>query len=70
MLQVTYQEATQADSCIEYLNNRCFRGRVLTVQVSDGREKFLVAETEAQFLERLKRWENFIAGTNLCIYFP
>lgn len=48
--------------CKEYMNNRYFNQRAISVETWDGKTKFTVQETAEEEQKRLQAWGSFLGG--------
>ena len=62
VVSVTFAEAEEADVCRDALNGRWFACRQLRAETWDGKTKYFVEETEAEYKARLKKWEAYLEG--------
>ena len=61
--QVFFNTPEEADTAISMLDGRLYGdSRVLKAFTWDGKTKYKVAETEEEERERLKKWDEFLAG--------
>lgn len=57
---VSFNEAEEADVCIQALNGRWFGGLQLTAETWDGRTRYHTNESSKDESERLQQWEEFL----------
>ena len=62
VVSVTFSEAEEADVCRDAVNGRWFACRQLTAETWDGKTKYFIEETEAEYKERLSKWEQYLEG--------
>lgn len=60
--QINMSCPEEADECVKVLNGRWFGKRQLTAEISDGKTKYKIAETDAQISQRLDKWDKFLEG--------
>ena len=51
---------SEADRAIEGLNQRLFRGRLMTVERWDGVQNFAIEETQAEIENRDSAWKEWL----------
>ncbi|CAK9295262.1 unnamed protein product [Gordionus sp. m RMFG-2023] len=57
---VTFNEFEEADACLGTMNGRFYAGRKIEAERWDGKTKFKIEETEAEKVQRLERWGQFL----------
>lgn len=62
VITVTFENVEQSDLAVRSLNGRVVDGRPISVQIWDGRTKYVASETEEQRAERLKAWDQHITA--------
>lgn len=58
--QITMADPDEADLVIQMMNGRFFGKRKLTAETWDGKTKFKIGETDAEFEKRLSNWDKFL----------
>ena len=59
-----YRVFAEADRAIEGLNQRIFRGRLMTVARWDGVQNFSIEETQAEIENRDSAWKEWLEDDN------
>lgn len=56
VIAVTFNETSQAESCIQALNDQFYAGRRVKAELWDGQTKYKIKETDEESERRLKKW--------------
>lgn len=60
VISVTFTEASQAESCVEALDNQFYAGRVVKAELWDGKTKYKTKEQDDDEQKRLDKWSEDI----------